>query len=423
MNKIKVALICHFSNDTIRNVLHQRIPWYEKVGRAILKKAPPTLNDFAQWNTNAIQELSKVNNIELSVIAPAQYMQRKECCWEESNVHYYFFRDEDDYLVNKIGSVIRPHHYNRYEKNRIVIKHYLTQIKPDVVHVIGAENPYYSLSALDIPQEIPIIIQLQTLMSDPTFGRNYNGPKANYNYRSDVEKRVIQRANYVATTVDIYRQIITNNIKPNVSFLDLIFPLTEHVNLEDDKLKSFDFVYFANIISKACDLALEAFGIAHKKHPEISLDIIGNYTDVYKSNLHEIMKKHDIEDCVTFEGRLPRHEDVISQIRKSKFALLPLKIDITSSTIRESMANGLPVLTTITQGTPSLNKDYQCVLLSEIGDHQALADNMCKLIEDDKLAELLKTNGYRKASARRDNAEIVADWIKAYEEIVRQVCL
>lgn len=416
---IKVALICHLSNEKIRKVLHQRIPWYERFGRKLLKKNPPTLNDFAQWNTNAIEELSKVNNIELSVIAPAQYMMKKECCWVEGNVHYYFFRDEDDYLISKMGNIICPHQYAKYEKNRSVIGHYLTLIKPDIVHIMGAENPNYCLSALDVDNNVPLIIQLQTLLSDPTFKNNHNGSRASYNYRTDVEKNVIQRADYVATTVNAYRQTIINNVKPDVSFLDITLPLTEQINEKDGEPKCFDFVYFANNISKACDLALEAFGIAHSKHTNISLDIIGSYSDAYKSYLQEIIRKYDIEDWVTFEGRLPSHEDVILQIRKSRFALLPLRIDITSGTIRESMANGLPVLTTITQGTPALNKDYPCALLSEIGDHHALAENMCKLLENEELAKTFVENGYRKASSKRDNAAIVADWIKTYEEILK----
>jgi glycosyltransferase involved in cell wall biosynthesis len=195
----------------------------------------------------------------------------------------------------------------------------------------------------------------------------------------------------------------------------MTLPLTENVNREETD-KEFDFVYFASNISKACDLALEAFGIAHQRHPEITLDVVGNYTETYMSQLSEIIAKYGISDCVRFEGKLPSHEDVMNQIRKSRFALLPLKIDLTSGTIRESMANGLPVLTTITQGTPNLNKDYPCVLLSEIGDHQKLADNMCSLLEDDNLVKTLKENGYKKASSKISNTEIVLQWVNEYRK-------
>ena len=420
MNKIKVALICHVSNQSIRDRLKLHIPWYERVSRRLLKKNPPVLNDFAQWNTNAIRELSKIECLDLFVIAPAQFMNRKECSFCLENVRYCFFKDEDDYLFRKIQLVLSGKIDSSYSRNRKRIQRFIREIKPDIVHIIGAENPYYSLSALDIDGDIPLIVQLQTLMSDPNFLNNYTNSKAVYDFRANVEKAVIKRADYIATTVAAFRDIIVKDIKPSAKFLDMNFPLTEDVHAEETK-KEFDFVYFASNISKACDLALEAFGIAHKSHPEITLDIIGNYTESFRIQIAEILEKYDITSFVSFEGKLASHGDVMRQIRKSRFALLPLKIDITSGTIRESMANGLPVLTTITQGTPELNRDYPCVLLSNIGDHQALADNMCKLIEDDSLAKMLICNGYKKASSKRSNSEIVADWVTEYKNILNFV--
>ena len=419
MKKIKIAYICHVSNGKIRDELHQRIPWYEKFSRRILKKNPPLLNDYAQWNTNAIEELSQYEEIELYVISPSQFMTRKECCFTIDEVSYYFFKDEDDYFINKIKKALFPNSNQSYNKNRRIIQNYIKEIKPDIVHIVGAENPYYSLSALDVSRTIPLIVQLQTLMLDPQFKKNVtNTTISSYNYRVEVEKKVINRADYIATPVELFKRIIVNEIKPEAVFLNMTLPLTESVNRDNTK-KEFDFVYFASNISKACDLALEAFGLAHRRHPDIRLDIIGNYTEAYKAELDKIIERYDIEHCVFFEGKLPSHEDVMHQIRKSRFALLPLKIDLTSGTIRESMANGLPVLTTITQGTPNLNEDYVCVLLSEIGDHQSLADNMCKLLEDVDLSNLLKENGYKKACSKISNTEIVMQWVNEYRKTLK----
>jgi glycosyltransferase involved in cell wall biosynthesis len=115
-----------------------------------------------------------------------------------------------------------------------------------------------------------------------------------------------------------------------------------------------------------------------------------------------------------FEGKLPTHDDVICQIRKSRFALLPLKIDLVSGTIREAMANGLPVVTTVTPATPNLNKKRECVLLSEMGDHKAMADNMLRLIEDPEYANIIRDNCLQTANERITNKEIVDNYIRAY---------
>ena len=103
---------------------------------------------------------------------------------------------------------------------------------------------------------------------------------------------------------------------------------------------------------------------------------------------------HYITKNVIFCGPLPTHDDVIKQIRKSRFAILPLKIDLISGTIREAMANGLPVVTTITPATPKLNETRESVLLSEKGDFKAMAENMLWLINDNEVAIKLKKNSF-----------------------------
>ena len=137
-----------------------------------------------------------------------------------------------------------------------------------------------------------------------------------------------------------------------------------------------------------------------------------------KERLEKRINELGIADSITFEGKLPTHEDVICQIRKSRFALLPLKIDLVSGTIREAHANGLPVVTTITPATPDLNKKYETVLLSKTGDHAAMANNMLRLVKDPEYAEMLRKNGLHLASERVSNREIVQKWIECYKECV-----
>jgi glycosyltransferase involved in cell wall biosynthesis len=76
------------------------------------------------------------------------------------------------------------------------------------------------------------------------------------------------------------------------------------------------------------------------------------------------------------------------------------------------------VITTITSGTPDLNKNGQCVLLSEVGDHQALADNIIRLAEDEKLAATLTENGYNYMEARVTNKQVADTWVEAYKAII-----
>lgn len=440
-DKIKVAWICHFVNEIVNNKIELKFCFTEKLLRFFLHKQlkPDNPADFGIWNTNAIKEFEKIQDVELHVISPYPYLGsiKKEFC--HNNIYYHLFTDENKSLYNNFLSKIGRHKFVNYSpfkflirrmhknkdvcffKNRQVIFQIINKIRPDIVNLIGAENPYYSLALLDIPENIPTVVQLQTLMNDPDFLNNYPISKDSYQFRANIERQILKKANYIGTNSKKYRKIIINNINDKTIFINTKLPLTEKINATIDKNeKKFDFVYFSLNINKAADLALEAFGIAYSKDPSIKLDIIGSCDLDYKKKLDYIIEYYDMKKAITFEGKLQTHEDVINQIRKARFALLPLRIDLTSGTIREAMANGLPVLTTDTGelGTQKLNLVRQNVLISNIGDHQALADNMLKLMTDESLAESLSKNAYQTTLERKSNEEVIRNNVVIYRACI-----
>ena len=231
-------------------------------------------------------------------------------------------------------------------------------------------------------------------MCDPSFERNYPIDHKRYLYRAQNELKVLKRADYIGTNVEKYIDLIKRTFILDSTTLAMRLAVGEDIKPDTTIEKKYDFVYFAANISKAVDLAIEGLGIIHKSNPNITLLVVGDYSEDYKNIIDKRIKELDLTDNIIFTGRLPSHQDVLNTIQTAKYALVPLKIDIISGTIREAMACELPVVTTITEnGTPKLNEKRQTVLLSEIGNHQALADNMLKLINNPSLVEQLKQNG------------------------------
>ena len=64
--KIKVVWICHLSNEKIRENLHLK----SRANKNALK-------DFAQWNTNGIDEFKNFDDIELHIISPHMQLSSK----------------------------------------------------------------------------------------------------------------------------------------------------------------------------------------------------------------------------------------------------------------------------------------------------------------------------------------------------------
>lgn len=410
--KIKVAWVCHFSNEEIRKQLHFR---KDIVG--LIKKRP--MIDFAQWNINAINEFKKFNDVELHVISPHIQMSSKTQEFVRDGIHYHFFRSEDENFLFRLkrkflkGKYLTPD----YKRNSEVILSFINSIKPDLIHVIGAENPYYSISALSMPKNIPLLVALQTLMIAPDFYKNYPISKEMYEYRSCIERKVLVRADYISIRGKRFIEILNEEIKPTPKILEIPLAVGEELAIADYE-KHYDFVYYAVDISKAADYALEAFAIAKKKHKDITLHVVGGYGEGYMNMLKARMQELGVDDGIDFTGRLATRDDVVKEVRRARFAILPLKVDLIAGTIRECMANGLPVVTTITPATPRLNDKRESILLSEKGDFQAMADNMCRLLEEEGLADTLRNNAAVELQERYSNESAMKQWRENYYKVI-----
>ena len=409
-NKLKVAMVCEFSDSKVREKLNFKIGLIEYIARKIFKKSTDPkkiIGDYCVWITNAIREFETMTEqIELHVISHQQYIKPNLQDFQKNGIFYHFYRGVHYKSVSSMmkNFFMPKKKFSDMKKTRKIISTIIKTLSPNIVYLIGAENPHYSLSALEVPSSLPLLVQLQTLMSDPDFEKNYPISHDVYNWRASNELKVLKRADYIGCNVRKYTDIIKKTLVPSSVILKSNLAVGETVDIDTSIKKDFDFVYFAANIHKAFDLALEGFILAHKTNPNIKLLVIGAYHIDYKQKMDERIKNEGLTDCITFTGRLPTHEDVLHEIQKARFALLPLKIDITSGTIREAMSRGLPVITTITAGgTTRLNEKKETVLLSGIGDHQTLADNMLRLVGDEQLANTLRENGLQLLQERYNN--------------------
>ena len=415
-SKLKVVWICHFSDAKTRVHIRFSRFYFKRIIKILLGKPADKWIDFAVWNSNAIKQFESFKDIELTIIFPHQGIKGKSQRFVINGINYVCFRSEDDHFwpYFKKRFLYKPNLY--FFKNREFVRNTIEELKPDIVHVIGAENPYYSITVLEIPKTIPSIMSLQTLLSDPDFVSNYPITKDEYLFRAGIEAEVIRHCRYIGTTITKFRDIIRRDIKPDAIFLDT--RLAVGVEIDDTTSeKQFDFVYFAGNINKAADYAVEAFAIAYTYNPQLTLNISGYYSEDYKHFLDNRIAELGIKNNVFITGEKDSHDDVLNQIKKSKFALLPLKIDIISSTIREAMACGLPVITTKTPATPSLNDEYESVLISEIGDYKGMADNMIRLVNDLEFEEKLRENGFKTVNKMYNNNIMMNTMKDAYYRI------
>lgn len=417
--KIKVVWLCQVVNAKIKQRLNYGYPWIEQLLNRILgRKTKVSVEDYARWNTNAINEMHNNPTVELHVVSQFPYLRFKQQTYVENGITFHFFQAEDFTFFSRL-KYMRNHDYTpSYKKNTRLIHKIIKDIDPDIIHLMGAENPNYGKSIISLKTSAKIIVQLQTLMIMPNFKEGYKISDNEYYNRTAIEKAIIKRADYVGTAAVAYIGYLKSlfEYKDKV-FLNTSLALTEPVKRVNYK-KEYDVVYFAANINKAADIAIEAFAKVQNKLSNASMVVIGGYDDDFKRQLDEFIQCHCINN-ISFTGKLSKYEDVIETVCKAKVALLPLKVDLISGTIRESMANGIPVVTTVTPNTPKLNLNRESILLSEVGDIDSLASNVIQLLSNPDIYNRLRINAFETASERNSNKKVVESWISVYKSCVK----
>ena len=313
MDKIRVALICHFSNSLVRGRLH------------LQSKESSCFSDFGGWITNIVNGLKVRDDIELHVIAPHKGMKQTTQDFEVEGVTYHFYRP---YLASPWAyweNHLRIQKLTSYRRCRKVIRSFLNIIKPDLVNLVGAENPYYSIGALDI-EGIPIILHCQTVYANPE--RKKNAGNVNM-FRWKTEIKLFHRIPYLACTGRMYYDLI-KGYEPRAIIFPRVWPKSSFPNISDVE-KKYDFAFWARYLSrnKGFDNAIEAIGIATKKHPEIKFLAVGAW-DSDKVHFEQRIKELGIEKNIEIHSPFAQYTQLLQYVKQARCALLPIKMDVLS---------------------------------------------------------------------------------------------
>lgn len=377
MDRMKLAIICHFSTAQIREQLD------------LVDESHCSYRDFGLWNANIINGLKNRDDIELHVISPHRGMKHPTQEFSLENVNYHFFWKELPQPWEQLEFYLFPQKKWNYLRNRRYVKRFIKNIKPDLVNLVGAENPYYSITALDI-EDIPIIIHCQTVYANPDRIKNTGNMDQ---YRREIELQLFHKTPYIACNGRMYYDLIKQYAPDSIIF-PRRWPSSQFPDIPEVE-KKYDFVYFARELSKnkGFDNAIEAMGQFVKIHPGATFLAVGKKDHdwpIYERRIKEL----GIEDSVITHDPITSYEDMLKFVRQGRFSLLPLTMDVVSGTILESMRMGMPVITCRTSGTPSLNEVRETILISEKGDSDGLYQNMLRVYDDVELQERLKNNGF-----------------------------
>ncbi len=168
------------------------------------------------------------------------------------------------------------------------------------------------------------------------------------------------------------------------------------------------------VYEKRYEVLLEAFNDIHKKHPEYKLVLYGE--GPYRKRYERMIRQYSLEAYVDMPGYT---NDSMNVIRDAGVFVLPSLYEGIPNTLIEALAIGVPTVSTdCTPGGPDFLTDHgRRGLIVPVNDSKAMADAVCKIIEDPVLASQLSQRGQEVISLL-DKDRISNLWIDFFESVI-----
>lgn len=400
-NKLKVVWLCHFANQEMFK--HFKIP---------------KGNEFAPWISLLIDSFKSEQSVELHIIAPNVFTNL-DINFIKDGIHYHFYKYIPlipifNRYFRKIYSILSIDEFTKFLWVKYKVPKLINELNPVIIHLHGAENPYYSAGILPVIDKYPLITTIQGFIKQ-SLKKDWSTIQ-----RIRIEDEIIKKCMEFGTrTDDMNKLVLEVNQSANLHFhfYPLEIPTVVKDNIGGDE--PIDCLFFARVCKdKGVEDLLEAIAIIKQRIPNISLHIIGSSSPVYLNFLNQKCKNLNIEKNVRFLGFLKTQHDIYKYALNAKIYVLPTYHDIIPGTLIESMFIKLPIIAYSVGGIPEINREEESVKLVEKLNINQLANSMVSLLEDSNKRKELAEKAYLWANKKINNDAIVEDILKAYHKIL-----
>lgn len=390
MEKIKVAMICKASSPEIRENLKLSKLSFSNFLLKLFHQSLISYSDFAPWVNSITSNCIDYPDIEMHVVMPHQGVLKKESIFEIDSVFYHVFCEKPSQIIQAINRRFLHDKFVRYSRNYLHIHKIIYSIDPDLIVLVGSENPSYSGSVLRIHDK-PVLLLCQTVFNNEEFKSFYS--RSNFEVRCQLEGKIIKKTPYIGCYSDKHANLLRKN--PDVRYLfEFQWPNSKKEVEIPQGEKKYDFINFANTMSsqKGYHDSVLALAKVKKLYPDVKLVLVNHGPIRVQNELEAIINENGLQDNVSFVPFFENREDLFKFLGCVRFGVLPCKVDYISGTMLQCMSRGLPIVVYRTEGTPTLNDQAECVLISEMNDIDGLAENMIRLMSDEELCSRLKGN-------------------------------
>ena len=395
MRPLKIIWLCDFCNSEMK-IYFKKTEYQE----------------YAPWITELLILFQNIDNVELHVVSPNIYVN-KDVTLKVKNIEYHFYKQKI-FNINFLNILTNAYFTNFYYIKRKV-NNIISMINPDLIHLHGAENPYYSAAILPQIGEHKILVTIQG------FVRKSSGKGFFFNKRVKIEENILKKISNFGYRANFMPKFISK-FNENANFYFHLYPLYKpKVEVNEIYLERnfrYDCIFYGRVCKdKGVEDLIRAICIVKNKIPQINALIIGSIDEIYKKELESLVFKTKTNTNIYFSNFIETHEMLYESLKEGRMCVLPTYNDILPFTITECMILKIPVISYDIDGVNDLNIN-NTLLLVECGSIEKLAEKIIFLLENPNLTNCQIKNAYNFIISKYDNKSIENQILSAYYQIL-----
>jgi glycosyltransferase involved in cell wall biosynthesis len=275
----------------------------------------------------------------------------------------------------------------------------------DVVHIFASS--YWSFLIAAAPAWL-----IAKLRSKKTLMHYHNGDGRDHLRRFRSAKFALSHVDEIVVPtrylVDVMREFdLRPVVVPNLVDLSQ-FRYRERRPLRPRLICSRGFNHYYKI-----DVVVRAYAEVKRVYPDATLDLLGH--GHLETEIRKLVAELKLSD-VRFPGVISRQQ-IGEYYDRADIFINASCVDAMPVSVIEAFRAGTPVVSTSPEAMPYLVEHERTGLLCEVGDHNALAANVVRLLEDEQQASKLAENAYQE-TLRYEWGIVREQWLNVYRAIL-----
>lgn len=291
---------------------------------------------------------------------------------------------------------------------------YSPEKKPEVIEASNVTT-FFPTFILARRFGVPCVAWIPDILTN-NWWKNFSFPVAIFGYLSEKIAAKLSWNQIIAMSKVTKNKLIGFGFaKENITVIYGGVDYFKLTRLREKKSKTPTISTISRLVAyKRIDDLIKAVALVRKVIPDVQCQIIGEGPDF--DNLMGLARKLNLKSTINFLGNMP-HSKALKTLKRSHIFCLPSVVEGFGIVTIESMASGVPFVSSKIAATLEITRNGKGGLLYEPGNEKDLASKIIKLLSDKKLYKTKVREGMK--LAKKYDWDIIAkQTFKIYEKTV-----